>query len=74
MITAVSMLMYFKKINISCLIIALNRKMSNISFVVRKFDNTENEKYVFSDFHFLDCVCVLKIDLFSRVYYTKKRK
>lgn len=59
MITAVSMLMYFKKINISCLIIALNRKMSNISFVVvRKFDNTENEKYVFSDFHFLDCVCV----------------
>lgn len=32
--------------------------MSNISFVVRKFDNTENEKYVFSDFHFLDCVCV----------------
>lgn len=65
MITAVSMLMYFKKINISCLIIALNRKMSNISFVVvRKFDNTENEKYVFSDFHFLDCVCVCVEDRF----------
>lgn len=39
--------------------------MSNISFVVvRKFDNTENEKYVFSDFHFLDCVCVCVEDRF----------